>query len=323
VASAIGFICFFILLDNPEVALLKWGMLGIGILGLLCLPRVTWRDRRARLVRVHFVFDHWGKRVQECLERLLQVLARSHVIWAVSSEHVHGDWKRHAGAGTSVTRRRIQVGWGSPSFIETNARIGLLNIGGTKLYLFPDRMLIFGSGGVRSVRYGDLSVTADTVSFREEGGVPADARVTGKTWRYVNKSGGPDRRFTNNYQMPVVSYGTPDVRAPSGLRLSLQTSAYNLAADAAMVVRDLQSAVSDLESQRAADPRQEPLPAFTEEAPPMSLPSLNVLKPLARLLEFRWFNTLPSWASPIAWGLLLSLPCMVDFRQFAILARAS
>src|SRR5262249_14003401 len=157
--------------------------------------------RRARLVRVHYLFDFWGKRVQESLERLLQVLERGHVIWAVNSEHVHGDWKRHAGAGTSVTRRRIQIGWGAPSFIETNARIGFLNVGGTKLYLCPDRMLIFGSGGVRSVRYADLSVSADTVSFREDGGVPADARITGKTWRYVNKGGGPDRRFNNNYQI--------------------------------------------------------------------------------------------------------------------------
>ena len=235
-------------------------------------------------------------------------MERCHAIWAVNSEYVHGDWKRHGGAGTSVTRKQIHVGWGGPSLVETNARIGFLNVGGTKLYFFPDRLLIFGPGGVRSVRYGELSVNPGTVSFREEQGVPADARVTGKTWRYVNKSGGPDRRFNNNYQIPVVSYGTVDVQAPSGLRLSLQTSAEDVASNAAKLVRDLQAAVNELECQRPMTSRQETLPAFPEEPPPISLPSVNLLKPLGDFLACRWFDSLPGWASPIAWGFLLALP---------------
>ena len=165
-ASVIGFIAFLLLLEAPGTEAVKWGMLTLGILGLVCLPRAAWMDRRARLVRVHYVFDFWGKRVQESLERLLQVLERGHAIWAVNSENVHGDWKRNAGAGTSVTRRRIQVGWEAPAFIETNARIGFLNVAGTRLYLFPDRLLILGNGGVRAVPYEDLSVKAGTVSFR-------------------------------------------------------------------------------------------------------------------------------------------------------------
>ncbi len=316
-AAVIGFITFLLLLEAPGAEAAKWGMLAIGILGLVCVPRAASRDRKARLVRVHYAFDSWGKRVQESLERLLQVLERGHALWAVNSEHFHGDWKRHAGAGTSVTRRRIQVGWGAPAFIETNARIGFLNVAGTRLYLFPDRLLILGSGGVRAVPYEDLSVNAGTVSFREEGGVPGDAKVTGKTWRYLNKSGGPDRRFNNNYQIPVVSYGTLEVSAPSGLRLSLQTSAESLAADSAKLIRDLQSAVSDLERQRASSVQQEPLPAFTEEPPPLSLPSVKILKPIGDVLAFRWFDALPGWASPIAWGLLLSLPVVSLLAWFS------
>jgi hypothetical protein len=307
-ASVLGFVTFVVLLESPGAGAIKWAMLALGVLGLLWIPRAAWRDRQARLVRVHYLFDFWGKRLQESMERLLKALEQCHVIWAVNSEYVHGDWKRHGGAGTSVTRKRIHVGWGGPSLVETNARIGFLNVGGTQLYLFPDRLLIFGPGGVRSVRYGELSVSPGTVSFREEQGVPADARVTGKTWRYVNKSGGPDRRFNNNYQIPVVSYGTLDVQAPSGLRLSLQTSAEDVASDAAKLVRDLQASVNELECQRPTTSRQETVPAFTEEPPPISLPSVNPLKPLGDFLACRWFDSLPGWASPIAWGFLLALP---------------
>jgi hypothetical protein len=90
-ASVIGFIAFLLLLEAPGTEAVKWGMLTLGILGLVCLPRAAWMDRRARLVRVHYVFDFWGKRVQESLERLLQVLERGHAIWAVNSENVHGE----------------------------------------------------------------------------------------------------------------------------------------------------------------------------------------------------------------------------------------
>lgn len=31
--------------------------------------------------------------------------------------------------------------------------------------------------------------------------------LIGSTWQYVNKSGGPDRRFKNNRQLPIVEYG--------------------------------------------------------------------------------------------------------------------
>jgi len=131
-------------------------------------------------VRVHYVFDPLGEKVQEGLEQLLAAFERAHAIWAVHHEHSHGDWKRNAGAGTSVGRRRINVAWGAPSIIETNARVGFLSIDGTRLYFFPDRLLIFGRGGVSGIRYTDLNLSAGRVQFREEGGVPRDAKVTGR-----------------------------------------------------------------------------------------------------------------------------------------------
>ena len=126
----------------------------------------------------------------------------------------------------------------------------------------------------------------------------------------------PDRRFNNDCRIPVVSYGTLEVSAPSGLRLSLQTSAESLATDSAKLVRDLRSAVCDLERQRASSPQQESLPAFTEEPAPLSRPSVRILKPIADVLAFHWFDALPGWASPIAWGLLLLSSCDATAQSF-------
>ncbi len=35
----------------------------------------------------------------------------------------------------------------------------------------------------------------------------SDAKVVGQTWLYLNKDGSPDRRYTNNRQVPIVEYG--------------------------------------------------------------------------------------------------------------------
>ena len=116
-------------------------------------------------------------------------------IWAVRGEHAHGDWKRNAGAGTLVARRRVSVGWGTPLFIQTNARVGYLNVDAVRLYFFPDRLLVFDSRGISAVCYADLSLVDGTVQFVEEGGVPRDATVVRTTWRFVNKSSAPRSAF--------------------------------------------------------------------------------------------------------------------------------
>ena len=167
-ASVIGFVAFLLLLASPAAAPLRWTALAAGILGLASLPWAAWADRRDRLVRVHYVLDPLGDIVQESLERLIGEFQRAHAIWAVHQEHVHGDWKRNAGAGTSVGRRRVGVGFGAPPFIETNARVGFLSIDGTRLYFFPDRLLILGRGGARAVPYSDLrSRPAPSGSWRK------------------------------------------------------------------------------------------------------------------------------------------------------------
>lgn len=63
-----------------------------------------------------------------------------------------------------------------------------------------------------------------TTRFIEEEAVPKDAEVVGRTWKYVNKSGGPDRRFKNNRELPICLYGEIELRSESGLNTVLMFS---------------------------------------------------------------------------------------------------
>ena len=64
----------------------------------------------------------------------------------------------------------------------------------------------------------------DETRFIEDGGAPGDAKVVGYTWRYVNKSGGPDRRFNNNVQIPICLYESILLTSNSGLQELFQAS---------------------------------------------------------------------------------------------------
>ena len=57
------------------------------------------------------------------------------------------------------------------------------------------------------------------------------------TWQYVNKNGGPDRRFNNNRQLPIMLYGEVELTTPTGLRWMLQLSRPDVASVMAAALR--------------------------------------------------------------------------------------
>jgi hypothetical protein len=78
------------------------------------------------------------------------------------------------------------------------------------------------------VDYDALDMQPDICSFRESGPVPRDARLIEHTWQYVNKNGGPDRRFAHNPRIPVVAYPTSTWQSPSGIHIRLMFSSMDV-----------------------------------------------------------------------------------------------
>lgn len=148
----------------------------------------------------------------------------SEKIWHINAREATEDWKRSAGATTLVSRVETGTSLSAPPRVRTNIDVPALRSGGQTLYFFPDRLLVYDRAGVGAVGYGDLCSEIDVTKFREEGSVPSDARTIGTTWRYVNKNGGPDRRFNANREVPIVEYGQIRLRSTSGLDQAFQTS---------------------------------------------------------------------------------------------------
>ncbi len=153
-----------------------------------------------------------------------QALASASAIWHVHHAIATDDWKRNAGAGTLIRRTPTRAMPGTLPGIELNLEPWAVPVGPQQLLLLPDRLFVWDGRSLAGVPYESLSANARTLRFIEDDRVPHDARIVDTTWQYVNKKGGPDRRFANNRQLPVVEYGELLLSTASGLRVFVQTS---------------------------------------------------------------------------------------------------
>jgi hypothetical protein len=182
--------------------------------------------RDMRVKTVHLWFDlqgDAGARFQG-FEDALGMAASCHRVWRVTTREAISDWKRNAGAGSLVTRRAVFFTRKAPRYLDSNLRPYSLVCGAQTLYFFPNQVLVYEGTRVGAVAYDSLRIGVEYSEFRETDAVPGDADVVGHTWRYVNKKGGPDRRFNNNTQIPICRYETLVLSSPTGLNIHLMLS---------------------------------------------------------------------------------------------------
>lgn len=158
------------------------------------------------------------------LRRAFEEVSKGQGLWAVMWRTGNMDPRRNAGATLSVARQPVQVTFGKPPRVESNLDFPTLTGGNATLYFLPDRVLSYSDGKISAVSYSSLSAQASTVQFREEGPRPGDAQLVGMTWKYVNKNGGPDRRFRANRQIPILMYGELTIAGANGWAMSIQSS---------------------------------------------------------------------------------------------------
>jgi hypothetical protein len=108
--------------------------------------------------------------------------------------------------------------------LATNIAVPSLHARRRSLYFLPDRILIRDGRQYADLPYVACRVTGTTTRFIETGRVPGDAQRVGTTWKYVNKGGGPDRRYKNNPKLPIMQYGQLTFTAHTGFNFIWQTS---------------------------------------------------------------------------------------------------
>jgi hypothetical protein len=134
------------------------------------------------------------------------------------------DWKRHGGAAFEVKAGPARFGYGAPKRIKTNISVPFIAGGLNTVYFFPDLIMITQKKQVGGLDYRKVSIQFHSQLFNEYDHVPSDAIVVGHTWRFVRRDGGPDRRFNNNRQIPIVNYQAMVLSGPGNFQKVLYLS---------------------------------------------------------------------------------------------------
>jgi|GEM_PF-1950185 len=135
--------------------------------------------------------------------------------WRLKSKAAVSDWKRNAGSNAAIIRQPARIGSQNPNLLKTNVEVWGVDAGSIKLYLLPDRFFVFQDGVYSAISYDKIQPSFQELEYVEQESLPGDATVIGKTWKYVRRDGGPDRRFNNNRQLPIVKYGIVVFSAPN------------------------------------------------------------------------------------------------------------
>jgi hypothetical protein len=207
-------------------------------------------DERDGKVNLSFDLEPDAAQRLRALSSALNRLAVCQRVWVVETEQKTGDWKRNAGATNLVKRTSVQPSPALPRGVESTHEIMCLPAGRQKLYFFPNALMMYDSDGVGAISYSRLKCEVGAVAFTEEEGVPSDGQVLRHTWRYVNKKGGPDRRFSNNQELPVMRYGGIALTSDTGLNELFHTSNPD-------VVEPIQQALAALRAVRVEARRDE------------------------------------------------------------------
>lgn len=218
---AITVVAFVVVVNQPAPPWAAYATLGAGAVIALF---TYYKDILGKSTVMLYDIESDFSGVIEQLHSAFDGMKGCRASWHLEAEGRVKDSKYHAGASHLVRRKDITLTLKNPPFVKTNVATPSIPAGKQTLYFFPDKVLVFEPNGVGAVSYENLEVDISRTRFIEDGSVPKDSEIVDRTWKYVNKRGGPDKRFKDNRQIPVVLYEEVHFSSNTGLNERIQLS---------------------------------------------------------------------------------------------------
>lgn len=212
VTSAVGVIAMLAL---GGVGILIWA--GIAVVAVMV---GRWLDSYRRTTVLYYELEGDAETAYSSLAEGFDALNGCAAKWHIEAGGAVKNlttWKRNAGASHLVRRKPTTLAYKLPGVVKSNLTPPALHVGRQILFFMPDIVLVQDGGRVGAVNYADLNLRWQDSRFIEAERVPSDASIIGHTWQHPNKSGGPDRRFKDNRQIPICLYETMHLSSATGL----------------------------------------------------------------------------------------------------------
>ncbi len=203
-------------------------MPAVCFLGLGLTIFVGLRDTVAKTAVLCYQLDDANEEAFGLLHSAFSGLASCRSAWQIDGRGAVYDRKYHAGASSLVSRKGASFGRGLPPKMKCNLEVPFVKGSRLSLYFMPDRILLYSRTDVGAVSYKDIQFEGISQRFIEDGHVPSDAEIVDRTWKYVNKKGGPDKRFKDNRQLPIALYEELRFASSAGLNEVFQVSRHSI-----------------------------------------------------------------------------------------------
>lgn len=161
--------------------------------------------------------------ISEKIKPFLRISDSSN-IWRITETSKVIDTKYTAGAKNLIKRQKCKVSKKIPFPFKVNVSATSYIYNNERLFFLPDKLFFIQKNKVFAINYTDVKTCIYNQSFIENVSVPRDATIVGYTWEFVNKKGGPDKRFKRNRQLPICAYGSLSISSPFGLNTILMFS---------------------------------------------------------------------------------------------------
>jgi hypothetical protein len=118
---------------------------------------------------------------------------------------------------TTLWQKKVTLQFTPPRDIDTNVTVLQMKIGKTKLYFFPDRLLIYDGRKICGINYRNMLFDHHNLVIPLDGEIPSDGTVIGYTWLHTRQDGFPDKRYSFNPKLPELKYSIISFSSNTGL----------------------------------------------------------------------------------------------------------
>ncbi|GAB2558215.1 hypothetical protein [Nocardia heshunensis] len=133
-------------------------------------------------------------------------------------------YKVSGGAEATIGRKPLARSLRAPRILTTNIAVPTIAHDRQALLFLPDRILIRHHDHWSDTAYSHLRVHCTREWVIEPERPPHDGTQVDTTWQIVNVRGGPDRRYRDNRQLPVMDYGHLTLSTTTGLNWVIKCS---------------------------------------------------------------------------------------------------
>ena len=141
---------------------------------------------------------------------LFKLMRECKKAWYVTSENHVTEQK--SWANVSIKRSPCSLVYGCFKELNTPFAIPRISLPSASVCIFYPRFVIVTKQNDFDVLpISAIKMKHSITRFQEEETVPSDAERLGTTYQYVNKDGGPDKRYSYNPSIPIVRYGEIEI----------------------------------------------------------------------------------------------------------------